>query len=94
MASVIPGLIVRVLAISTMHSLSLKQVFVRFVSHEIRSPLNVVLAGLELLRADFNTGVNLDLIDDMQSAAETAITILNDLLNYEHMDAGTKLTKL
>jgi len=79
-----------------MHSLSLKQVFVRFVSHEIRSPLNVVLAGLELLRADLNSGVNLsisDLIDDMQSAAETAITILNDLLNYEHMDAGTKDTK-
>jgi len=76
-----------------MHSLSLKQVFVRFVSHEIRSPLNVVLAGLELLRADLNSGVNLsisDLIDDMQSAA---ITILNDLLNYEHMDAGTKDTK-
>ena len=80
-----------------MHSLSLKQVFVRFVSHEIRSPLNVVLAGLELLRTDLNTGVNLsniELIDDMQSAAETAITILNDLLNYENMDAGTKSTKL
>ena len=92
MTSVIPGRIVRVLAISTMQSLSLKQVFVRFVSHEIRSPLNVVLAGLELLRSDLNIGVKhsiFDLIDDMQSAAETAITILNDLLNYEHMDAGT-----
>ena len=32
--------------------LQLKREFVRYVSHEIRSPLNVVHAGLELLRAD------------------------------------------
>ena len=82
------------LAVSTINTLSLKQVFVRFVSHEIRSPLHVVLAGLELLRADFYTVGSeanlsiLELIDDMQSAGETAINILNDLLQYENMDAG------
>eukprot|EP00597_Dinobryon_sp_UTEXLB2267_P018401 CAMPEP_0201112880 /NCGR_PEP_ID=MMETSP0812-20130820/77514_1 /ASSEMBLY_ACC=CAM_ASM_000668 /TAXON_ID=98059 /ORGANISM="Dinobryon sp., Strain UTEXLB2267" /LENGTH=717 /DNA_ID=CAMNT_0047376309 /DNA_START=781 /DNA_END=2938 /DNA_ORIENTATION=- len=78
-----------------MHSLRLKQVFVRFVSHEIRSPLHVVLAGLELLRADMSAAgsqtnlLNLELIEDMQSAGETAVNILNDLLQYENMDAGT-----
>ena len=78
-----------------MQSLSLKQVFVRYVSHEMRSPLTVVLAGLELLRTDLNApsivGVDpsiFDLIDDMQSAGETSVSILNDLLNYEHMDSG------
>mmetsp|Transcript_19291 Transcript_19291/g.26518 ORF Transcript_19291/g.26518 Transcript_19291/m.26518 type:complete len:335 (+) Transcript_19291:297-1301(+) len=93
--TIIPGRIVRLLAVSTMNSLILKQVFVRFVSHEIRSPLHVVLAGLELLRCDINATVSernvsiLELIDDMQSAGETAISILNDLLQYENMDAGT-----
>jgi len=93
--TVIPGRIIRALAISKINSLSLKQVFVRYVSHEIRSPLNVVLAGLELLRADLKDAterVNMsvfELIDDMQYAGETAINILNDLLHYEHMDAGT-----
>ena len=28
-------------------------------------------------------------MDDIYSASETAIEILNDLLHYEHMDAGT-----
>ena len=32
--------------------LRLKREFVRFVSHEIRSPLNVAIAGLEILKAD------------------------------------------
>jgi len=86
---------IRALAISSMQSLSLKQVFVRYVSHEIRSPLNVVLAGLELLRGDLKEVVNssiFDLINDMQTAGETAITILNDLLHYEQMDAGKRIS--
>jgi len=93
--TIIPGRIMRLLAVSKMHSLRLKQVFVRFVSHEIRSPLHVVLAGLELLRADMSAAgsqtnlLNLELIEDMQSAGETAVNILNDLLQYENMDAGT-----
>lgn len=80
-----------------MNSLSLKQVFVRYVSHEIRSPLHVVLAGLELLRSDFIAAAStanlsiLELIDDMQSASDAAISILNDLLQYEHLDSGTSL---
>jgi len=30
----------------------------------------------------------LELLEDIYSASETAIQILNDLLHYEHMDAG------
>jgi len=90
--TMIPGRIIRLLAMSKINSLSLKQVFVRYVSHEIRSPLHVVLAGLELLRSNSCSELTftfMDLIVDMQSAAETAISILNDLLQYENMDAGT-----
>lgn len=100
-------------AILTTEMLSLKQVFVRYVSHEIRSvlpfvisnsfvngfdshrsPLNVVHAGLDLLLVDLKkceVSVSdrfLELVEDIFAASDSAITILNDLLNYEHMDSG------
>ena len=62
-----------------------------------RSPLNVVHAGLELLLVDLKRvdgDVNdrlraaVELVEDIFSASDTAISILNDLLNYEHMDSG------
>ena len=69
--------------------LELKREFVRYVSHEIRSPLNVVHAGLELLRADLAAGgalsSTLSLLQDIFFASSAAI----DMLQYEHIDSGT-----
>jgi len=108
--TVLPGRIARVNAVLSMEMLSLKQVFVRYVSHEIRSPLNVVHAGLDILRDELrergrhhgkgkstkyaevtesDDNVLLELVQDIFAASDSAINILNDLLNYEHMDAGT-----
>ena len=62
-----------------------------------RSPLNVVHAGLDLLRSELSicpvmapaiTDL-MELVEDMFSASESAINILNDLLNYENLDAGS-----
>ena len=73
--------------------LQLKREFVRYVSHEIRSPLNVVHAGLELLQADVAadglSSSNLSLLKDIYFASTAAIDILNDMLQYEHIDSGT-----
>ena len=73
--------------------LQLKREFVRYVSHEIRSPLNVVHAGLELLRADLAAAgalpATLILLQDIYFASSAAIEILNDMLQYEHIDSGT-----
>lgn len=58
------------------------------------SPLNVVHAGLEILRSELPISTSetvLELIDDIHSASETAIEILNDLLHYEHIDSGKLL---
>lgn len=96
--TIIPGRVIRIIAMTQSKSLSLKRAFVRYVSHEIRSPLNVVHAGLDILRAELEGGsvmlnqINastMELIEDIFAASETAISILNDLLHYEHMDAGT-----
>ena len=73
--------------------LKLRKEFVRYVSHEIRSPMNVVHAGLELLRTELEaTGAFrsvLELLQDIYFASETAIEILNEMLQFEHMDSGT-----
>eukprot|EP01035_Chromulina_nebulosa_P069426 gene69426-biopygen32181 len=71
--------------------LQLKREFVRYVSHEIRSPLNVVHAGLELLRADLAAATGtlpstLTLLQDIFFASSAAIEILNDMLQYEHIE--------
>eukprot|EP01035_Chromulina_nebulosa_P069246 gene69246-biopygen5676 len=94
-----PGRTARMIAVLNMGLLSLKQVFVRYVSHEIRSPLNIVHAGLDILQSeiDANSGAPVvfispetaKMVRNMFAASETAIYILNDLLHYEHMDAGT-----
>jgi signal transduction histidine kinase len=62
------------------------------VSHEIRSPLSVVCAGLEILKADLEAlrvaGSILDLLSDINFANNNAIEILNDTLQYENIDSG------
>ena len=62
------------------------------MSHEIRSPLSVVSAGLEILKADLEAlrvaGSILDLLSDINFANNNAIEILDDMLQYEHIDSG------
>jgi len=106
--TIIPGRISTSKAQSRLQMLSQKQAYVRFVSHEIRSPLSIVSAGLEffvehLTDADSTTpqisstsappiGSNtvelMELANDLSEATDTAINIVNDLLQYESMDAG------
>ena len=73
--------------------LRLKREFVRYISHEIRSPLNVCHAGMEILKAELEiAGVSdsmKDLLEDIFAASNTAIEILNDMLQYEHIDSGS-----
>eukprot|EP01036_Dinobryon_divergens_P022066 gene22066-30300_t len=51
--TVLPGRITRINAVLSTELMALKRVFVRYASHEIRSPLNIVHAGLEVLRSEF-----------------------------------------
>eukprot|EP01036_Dinobryon_divergens_P024125 gene24123-32542_t len=91
--TVLPGRLLRKMSEIKESVLRLKREFVRYVSHEIRSPLNVAHAGLEILKADLEAmGASLailNLLDDIFSASNAAIEILNDMLHYEHMDSGT-----
>ena len=91
--TVLPGRLLRKLSEIKESVLQMKREFVRYLSHEIRSPLNVSHAGLEILKAELEVmGASLailSLVDDIFSASSAAIEILNDSLHYEHMDSGT-----
>jgi len=70
--------------------------------NRFRSSLNVVFAGLDILRPMIAQGPSssysgrlcnnqtdaLELLDDIVAANETAIATLNDLLLYENIEAG------
>ena len=70
----------------------------------VRSPLNIVHAGLDIIRSELDvsdgaTVVSINpetakMIRSIFSASETTIHILNDLLHYEHIDAGDLLLSI
>lgn len=93
--TIVPGRTLRMLAAINTNSLNMKQQFVRFVSHEIRSPLNVVIAGLDILKSELDinseskvTSQMVELVEDIFAASKSAVHILSDLLNYESIEAG------
>lgn len=63
-----------------------------------RSPLNIVHAGLDIVRHEIEVKegssvvqISADtakMIENIFSASESAITTVNDLLHYEHIDSG------
>ena len=86
------GRVLRLQASNAETTLTLKRNFVRYISHELRSPLNVVYSGIEYLRSKLvelsGSAEVLELVDEVFVANENAISILDNLLNYESIDAG------
>ncbi|CAM9392814.1 unnamed protein product, partial [Ectocarpus fasciculatus] len=79
------------------HILKVKRDFVRFISHEIRTPLNTVSVGLQLIYEGLaaqqagDEEVVRDLLEltlDVQTGTSTAVSVLNDLLNFDKLQSG------
>lgn len=100
--------------------LEAKRKFVRFVSHEVRTPLNSVCMGLTLMQEDIGSALGfqnnqgsvamqqripenklylkgeerkhtvdwLNLADEILINAQSAVDVLNDLLNYDKVEMG------
>lgn len=65
-----------------------KSDFIAVMSHEVRTPLNAILGGVEVLkrgRHDNETAEMVGLIDD---AGRGLLAIVNDLLDVSRIDAG------
>ena len=69
-----------------------KTTYVRYISHEMRTPLNAALAGLQILVGDLKRSVDPIDIDRYETVQEvmlsctTAVDILNDLLTFEKLN--------
>ena len=61
----------------------------RYLSHELRSPLNVVANGIKFAIEDSNCEVeSANDLHDVYHACKAAIHLLDDLLNVEKLEAG------
>ncbi len=66
----------------------------RYISHEIRSPLSTTSLGLDYLLDQFTTNPNLtmtevqDVVRDAKITCEIATSTLNDLLMFDKMETG------
>ena len=73
-----------------------KKSYVRYISHEMRTPLNAATLGLNMLVTQLKknkhpTTADMELsesLGDIQLACSTAVDILNDLLSFEKLESG------
>jgi signal transduction histidine kinase len=72
--------------------LETKRHFVRAVSHEVRTPLNVVVSGLQYLTSfSENMDENVqETLEEITVSCGVAIDILTDLLTYEKIEGGVQ----
>jgi len=70
----------------------LKAKFIRYISHEIRNPLNVIALGLDVIRKEMLftscSSDSIATVSDMNESCNHAIYILNGLLDLEKLEAG------
>ncbi|MCW3660520.1 cable pilus system hybrid histidine kinase CblS [Burkholderia cenocepacia] len=64
-----------------------KAMFLAFVSHEIRTPMQTVLSSLEFLQRSRLSVQQGGRVDAAASAAETLLTLLDDILDYSRLES-------
>jgi signal transduction histidine kinase/CheY-like chemotaxis protein len=79
------------LVLSTKHAeqaSKIKTDFLSMMSHELRTPMNGVIGSLDLLTTTKQTEESMDLIDIAKTSAENLVSILNDILDINKVEAG------
>ena len=76
-------------SLALLSTLEMKRIFVRSVGHEVRTPLNVLMNGIQVLQNTLPPGDPAihDIVEEMRLACSIAVGVLNDLLTYEKIDA-------
>ena len=67
--------------------------FVRYISHEVRTPLNAVSMGLDLIRDELVAAsapaALLETVTDTKTSCDNAVVVLSDLLTFDKLENGT-----
>lgn len=72
-----------------------KSEFLAAMSHEVRTPMNGLLGMLDVLEDDHLTGQQKEIVNRAHDAADGLLAIINDILDYSKLEAGSvELTKL
>lgn len=90
--SCIPGRLVRIESKLRAHALKTNHSTVRYISHEIRSPLNIVHNGVDIVLEDLKGKCDTEtyeMLQDIRHASKAATSIVDDLLNIEKISMGT-----
>jgi PAS domain S-box-containing protein len=69
----------------------IKSEFLSIISHELRTPLNAISGSVYSLLQDDHTTVQASAYNTINFAVENLITMINDLLDFQKIEAG-KLT--
>ncbi|CAM4138749.1 PAS domain-containing hybrid sensor histidine kinase/response regulator [Pseudoalteromonas ostreae] len=65
-----------------------KSEFLSMMSHELRTPMNAIIGALDLLALQNNSFEEQDLLDTAAIAANNLVSILNDILDINKIEAG------
>jgi signal transduction histidine kinase/CheY-like chemotaxis protein len=66
-----------------------KSEFLATMSHELRTPLNGVLGMIELVTEEPLSPRQNDYLQTARQSTEDLLTVINDILDYSHIDRGT-----
>ena len=65
-----------------------KDRFIANLNHEIRTPMNALVAGAQLLDREHMGGEQRALLEAVQHSADHLLALVNDVLDYERLEAG------
>lgn len=65
-----------------------KSVFLASVSHEIRTPINVVMGMSEVLLRDYATDETKEYIQNIRNSGNTLLYLISDIIDYSKIESG------
>ena len=67
--------------------------FVRYIAHEVRTPLNTAIMGLQVLTDELRnaTADCQDTVFVVRDSCKIAVEVLNELLTFDKLESGTLL---